>query len=96
MDFDNYGKNVGKLRYLCSTIRKISISRGNLNVSSRHIQNTFNVKVDTFLLGFRKAMPKLNLVYCREKGIFGVKFALKRETLLNGKISQFVAFTGKP
>ena len=50
----------------------------------------------TFLLGFRKAMPKLDLVYCREKGIFGVKFALKRETLLNGMISQFVAFTGKP
>ena len=50
----------------------------------------------TFLLGFRKAMPKLNLGYCREKGIFGVKFALKREILLNGIISQFVAFTGKP
>ena len=50
----------------------------------------------TFLLGFRKAMPKLDLVYCREKGIFGVKFAFKRETLLNGMISQFVTFTGKP
>ena len=50
----------------------------------------------TFLLGFRKAMPKLDLVYCREMGIFGVKFALKREILLNGMISPFVAFTGKP
>ena len=92
MDFDNSGKNVGKLRYLCSTIRKISISRGNLNVS----RSSFQDRSITFLLGFRKAMPKLNLVYCHEKGIFGVKFDLKRETLLNGKISQFVTFTGKP
>ena len=96
LGFGNYGKNVGKLRYLHSTIRKISILRGYLNVSSRHIKNTIHVKVDTFLLGFIKAMPKLDLVYCREMGIFGVKFDLKRETLLNGMISQFVAFTGKP
>jgi len=41
-------------------------------------------------------MPEIKSVYCRKNGTFRVKFELKRENLLNVKISQIVAFKGKP
>ena len=60
------------------------------------LRTPFMSKSIHFCWDLERQCLKLNLVYCREKGTFGVKLYLKRETLLNVKISQIVAVTVKP